>query len=64
MIPQKTLREREKELQSLLGTPAGRDALEGLVNRYAESGGRMKPPKSSVITYILVHERQCGFICG
>ncbi len=63
MTQQKTLREREKELQSLLHTPAGRDALQGLVARYSAAGGRMRPPKTSIITYILVHERQCGLIC-
>jgi len=64
MTPQKTLREREKELQSLLHTPAGRDALQGMVTRYAAVGGRMRPPKTSVITYILVYERERGLICG
>ncbi len=64
MTPQRTLREREKELQSLLATPAGRAALQGLVSAYSATGGRMKPPRTSVITYILVYERERGLICG
>lgn len=58
----KSLPEREKELQAQIATPAGRAALEDLANRYAAGGGRPRPPGTSVITYILVHERAHGLI--
>jgi hypothetical protein len=64
MIPKKTLREREKELQSLMATPAGREELLKLEARYSEEGGRLRAEKSSLITYILVHERERGLIEG
>jgi hypothetical protein len=59
----KTLQQREKELQSLLSTPEGRTQLETLASRYS-AGGRVRPAKTSVVTYILVHERQQGLIVG
>ena len=59
----KTLQQREKELQSLLSTPEGRVQLETLASRYSEDG-RVRPAKTSVVTYILVHERQQGLIVG
>jgi hypothetical protein len=62
MAPKKTLQEREKELQSLLGTPEGRNELENLVARYAAASGKMRPTRASVITYILVHEREHGLL--
>jgi hypothetical protein len=62
MPPKKTLHDREKELQSLLATAAGRKELEELVSRYHETGGRLRPPSTSVITYILVCERERGLI--
>jgi len=62
MSPKKTLHDREKELQSLLATAAGREELEELVSRYQEAGGRLRPPSTSVITYILVCERERGLI--
>ena len=62
MPPTKTLHDREKELQSLLATAAGREELEELVSRYQEAGGRLRPPSTSVITYILVCERERGLI--
>jgi hypothetical protein len=62
MPPKKTLHEREKELQSLLATAAGREELEELESRYQAAGGRLRPPSSSVITYILVYEREQGLI--
>jgi hypothetical protein len=64
MNAQKTLREREKELQALLATPAGRETLQKLASRYSEAAGRMRPVKASVITYILVYERERGLIRG
>jgi hypothetical protein len=60
----KTLRAREMELQRLMATPEGRRELEELANRYQDAGGKMRPEKTSVITYILVHERQKGLIIG
>ena len=64
MSKAKTLDDRQKELQSLLTTPAGRTELEELADRYATASGRMRPPRTSVITYILVHERVTGRIQG
>ena len=62
MSAKKTLHDREKELQSLLATAAGREELEELVSRYQEAGGRLRKPSTSVITYILVCERERGLI--
>ena len=64
MAPKKSRQEREKELQSLLASPAGRDELQNLSERYAAAGGRMRPEAASVVTYILVHERERGLIEG
>ena len=60
----KTLPQREKELQTLLATSAGRDELQILGERYTAAGGRMRPESTSVITYILVYERERGMIDG
>ena len=62
MPPQKTLQQREKELQSLLATPAGRAELRELESRYAAMGGRVRPAGASLVTYILVWEREHGLI--
>jgi hypothetical protein len=62
MMEKKTLQQREKELQLLLANPAGRKELQEIEARYKAAGGRMKPPKTSTITYILVHERDRGLI--
>jgi hypothetical protein len=62
MIPTKTLRERETELRSLLATPTGREQLEQLASRYHAGNGRVRAGKTSVITYILVQERERGLI--
>lgn len=59
----KTLQQRQKELQTLLSTPEGRTQLETLASRYS-AGSRIRPAKGSVVTYILVHERQQGLIVG
>jgi hypothetical protein len=64
MTPMKTLPEREKELQSLLATPAGRAELQALESRYLAAGGPFRPATASLITYILVYERQHGLIAG
>jgi hypothetical protein len=62
MIAKKTLPEREKELQALLATPSGREELRELGSRYHTASGRLRPGNASVITYILVHERERGLI--
>ena len=64
MLPTKTRHEREKELQALIRTPEGRAELEGLASRYQSNGGRARPGRTSVITYIMVHERDKGLIAG
>ncbi len=64
MTPKKTLSEREKELQALLRTPAGREELRQLDTRYHAASGRERPARTSIITYILVHEREQGMISG
>ncbi len=60
----KTLQQREKELRSLLVTPEGRKELHDLEARYQSAGGKVRPGKTSLITYILVYERERGLICG
>jgi hypothetical protein len=64
MPPTKTLEQRVKELQALLATPAGRQELQELESRHRAARGRLRPPNTSVITYILIHERENGLICG
>jgi hypothetical protein len=64
MTPKKTLPERQKELQSLLATAAGRAELQELASRYAAASGRLRPGRTSLITYILVHEREHRLITG
>ncbi len=58
----KTVQQREKELQSLLETPAGRKELHALEARYHEVSDRIRPSKASVVTFILIHERERGLI--
>jgi hypothetical protein len=62
MVQKKTIDERQKELRSLLATAAGLEKLEALASRYHAAGDRPRPLAGSVITYILVHERQEGLI--
>jgi hypothetical protein len=57
----KTRQVREKELQNLMSTVAGRAELENLAAHY-NNGGRARPEKASVITWILVHEREKGLV--
>jgi hypothetical protein len=64
MNPKKTLTQREKELQALLATAAGREEIRELDSRYQAASGTPRPPRLSVITYILVHERSRGLIDG
>jgi hypothetical protein len=58
----KTREAREKELQVLMSTPEGRVELERLASHYQGDGGRGRPSRTSVITWILVHEREKGLI--
>jgi hypothetical protein len=62
MIEKKTLPQREKELRCLLATPAGRQELQELESRYQAASDNSRPARTSVITYILVHERELGLI--
>ncbi len=62
MTSSKTLQQREKELRSLLASPEGRKELHELEARYQSVSGKLKPSKTSIITYILVHERERGLI--
>src|SRR5262249_56224117 len=64
MAQKKTLRQRQEELQALLATPAGRAELQELESRYEAAGGKLRPAGTSVITYLLVHEREQGLIAG
>lgn len=64
MTPKKTLPQREKELQALLATPAGRVELQELESRYAAAGGSLRPERASLVTYLLVYERGRGLIAG
>jgi len=64
MPTKKTIQQREKELQSLLAHPAGRMELEKLESCYYAAGNRMRPQRASIITYILVYERERGLIGG
>lgn len=62
MLSKPTLSQREKELQTLMGTPAGQQELQELESRYSSASSKTRPPRTSVITYILVHERERGLI--
>lgn len=62
MLPTKTLPQRERELQTLLASIAGRKELQELESRYHAASGKLRPAHTSLITYILVHEREKGLI--
>jgi len=62
MTTKKTLLERQKELQRLLATPAGREELQELEFQYHAVNGKLRPENTSVITYLLVHERVQGLV--
>jgi hypothetical protein len=64
MSPKKTLQQRQQELQSLLATPAGREELQQLESHYHATSGVLRPVGTSVITFLLVHERELGLIVG
>jgi hypothetical protein len=46
----------------LLADPAGRAELEALAARYAASGRRLRPGGTSLVTYLLVCEREQDMI--
>lgn len=62
MLQTRTLQQREKDLQTLLATEAGRKKLHDLASRYAAMSGKLRPAGKSAITYILVYEREQGLI--
>lgn len=62
MIPKKTLQQRQGELQSLFGTGEGREQLRRLELNYQAASGKFRPPRTSLITFLLVHEREAGLI--
>jgi len=62
MRPKKPRQEREKELQALLKTPEGQAELERLAALYCAVSGKVWAEGTSVITYLIVHERQKGLI--
>ncbi len=64
MNEKKTLEQRQKELQALLATPNGRAELEALEARYAATGERVRAGSRSLLTYLLVYEREHGLIDG
>lgn len=61
MIPRR-LKEREQELESLLALPGGREQIQELASKYYAASGKLRPPRGSAITFILVHEREMGLI--
>ena len=60
----KTLQQREKELQALLATPTGMAELQELETRYTAKDSNVRSPRGSLITYIIVYEREHGLIVG
>src|SRR6516165_8378742 len=49
---------------TMLATPAGRAELQELDARYCAESGKVRSAKTSIITYILIHERLRGAIAG
>ena len=64
MGQKKSLQEREKELRALLATKEGRVELESLASLYRATSGKAWVERTSIITYLIVHERQKGLIEG
>ena len=62
MVDKKSFQEREKELQGLTATPAGREEVQHLASRYSAASGELKPKGKSAVTFILVYERVHGII--
>jgi hypothetical protein len=63
-MTKKRLNQRQAELQPLLATRKGREELEALATRYYAANGRIRVEGTSLITYILVHEREKGLVEG
>jgi hypothetical protein len=64
MSKQRTLEVRQAELQKMMTSPGGRKVLEALASLYQATSGKTRPPTTSVITFIIVHERSKGLITG
>src|SRR5262249_2535071 len=62
MAQPKALQQRQAELQAVLAPGAGGEELQRLQARYQAVSGRLRPGSTSVITYILVHERERGLL--
>ena len=57
-----TLEERQRELQTLLASSEGREKLQELAQKYESDSGKPMPHGTSIITYLLVHERGQGML--
>ncbi len=64
MALKKTLQQRERELQALLTTPAGQAELQELETSYTAKDSYLRPRRASLITYLLVYEREHGLIAS
>jgi len=62
MTAKKTLAQRQKELQVLLATPEGRRELQEMERRYQAAGGPLRLGNTSLLTYLLVRERELGLL--
>jgi hypothetical protein len=62
MTPIPTLQQRERELQRLITSPAGREELRTLESSYSATCGKVRPPRTSLITFLIVFEREHGLI--
>jgi hypothetical protein len=64
MTLKKTLQQREKELQALMATPEGQTELQELETRYTAKDSNLRSQRRSLITFILVYEREHGLIAS
>lgn len=60
--PTKKLDARERELYALIATQLGRMELKSIADEYARASGTPFPAGESIITFILVFERDRGMI--
>ena len=51
-----------KVIPAFQATPAGRAKLQSLESRYVAAGAAFRPAAASLITYLLVYEREHGLI--
>jgi hypothetical protein len=63
-MPKTPLNQRQAELRPLLATREGREELEALASRYYAASDQIRVEGTSLITFILVHERERGLIEG